>query len=385
MFDVEARVPTLSTYVRAPRPVIALAKARFGVRLSLVTGLDSARREPHQPTRHRRTVVTRWLTALAFAVLVSAACSNPKCGEGFKKIATVCVPVDAGSHAEGGAPEGAHEDDDDDARDSGALDGIRGWGADAMFEDVHTEPLADSGSAVALAQDGSFVAEGPTGSNDAGNGSNDDAGSALLDSSTACSPQSWYCDNDGDGFAANAIGRQESCPMPPPSISCKTWTRTAPIGMDSQDCDDTTALRFPGAGFGLATSSSGDLNCDGVTETRLEFVASPFRQYSSMTPLNICMHFVDEVLGGTAGGECGCWFSTALGSGFIGFMDGMPQFAELDAGSRSSPYAGGAYFANTFPCAEEEGDVIFLSHAVPFEGKCETAESGGIVAHQLCR
>lgn len=190
--------------------------------------------------------------------------------------------------------------------------------------------------------------------------------------------QTWYCDDDGDGFAANATGKIESCEKPSASASCKGWTTTAPSGANAQDCDDKTALRFPGAAFGLAAGSNGDLNCDGQTETRLEFIASRVpNYYSSTTRFNICEHSAEDVLGGTAGGECDCWFSTAIGGGFVGYVNGM-------AVSDGSGKGGGPYFMRTFPCSEQPGDAIFVLRAVMVGAACEQ-DSVNVALRQLCR
>jgi hypothetical protein len=303
-------------------------------------------------------------------------CVGPHCPKGYDQIDDTCYrkkdagAVDAGNE-EGGISHGdANEAGDDimrvteedaDAGDEGADAARKGADAGHEGEDASVTPLGDAATPCIPSAE---VCDGK-----------DNDCDGRIDEET----QTWYCDADGDGFAANAAGKIDSCEKPPASASCSGWTTTAPSGVNAQDCDDKTALRFPGAGFGLAAGSNGDLNCDGQTETRLEFVASrtsaPF--YSSTSTFNICQVLVDELLGSSDAGKCDCWFSTAIGGGFVGFTNGSPV-------SDGSGWPPAPWFMQTFPCSERLGDVIFLSHAGMIGTECQE-DRPGVVARQLCR
>jgi hypothetical protein len=301
-------------------------------------------------------------------------CIDPHCPKGYDQIDDTCY-----RRKDAGALDAGDEKGDTSHSD-----------ADESGDDIEPETEADADAGDEGADVGTERADAGREGKDAAVTTSGDAALACIPSAEVCDgkdndcdgrideeTQTWYCDADGDGFAANADGKMDSCEKPSASPSCSGWTTTLPSGPNAQDCDDKTALRFPGAGFGLAVGASGDLNCDGQTETRLEFVASTTPgYYSSTTPFNICQHSVDEVAGGDAG-ECDCWFSTAIGKGFLGFVNG----GAVSDGSGS----GGPYFMRTFPCSEELGDVIFLGRVTTLGGMCMQDPGGGAAVRQLCR
>jgi hypothetical protein len=128
---------------------------------------------------------------------------------------------------------------------------------------------------------------------------------------------------------------------------------------------------------------NGDLNCDGETEARLEFVgeAGPIDFYSSTTRFNICGYPQEEVLGSGDSSRCDCWLPYALVKDFVRFdTDGLGViFSRSGDCCAVVPYS-----MQTFPCSEQMGDVILLRHALMVDGQC-TLKQDGVAVRQLCR
>ena len=294
----------------------------------------------------------------------------------------------------------AGDDDDDEGGDGGtsAKTDANAAAVDAtMKQPMPSGPAAKTDAGAGPADDGAMgTDDAHTVAPDAGTVAQD-TGAVASDTADACIPSAevcdgqdndcdgqadeeaptWYCDADGDGFAASATSKITSCDRPQTG-SRDGWTTTAPMGPEAQDCDDTTGLRFPGPGFGL-TAGNGDLNCDGQIETKLELIESSIPgYYSSTTPFNVCEHSADDLIGGDTR-ECDYWYSTAIGKGFSGFKDGGAQFS-----GTGSSVGRGPYFMSTFPCAEERADAIFLYRIRTFGSACEQ-DQGLVAVRQLCR
>jgi hypothetical protein len=352
---------------------------------------------------------TRSMAAVVMLCGSVIGCGEPQCPSGYDKKGTTCYrrPKDAGAPGSGEATSDASHGDAERAGDGlepdteTDTDTASAGGANRAEGGIERDVTHDAGPQMADASDQRPDAGSP--GTDAGDQRADagqqqqDAGAPVSgDAAPSCTPSvevcdgrdndcdgrideetpTWYCDADGDGFAANATGKMDSCEKPPANAACRDWTTTEPSGANARDCDDKSALRFPGAGFGLATSSSGDLNCDDQTEIRLEFVATNVLgdYYSSTTPLNICEGTLADV--GTAGAECNCWFATAVGTDFVGYANGGAVF---DGSGGSVPY-----FMRTFPCSKQRGDVMFLQRAARIGGECQL-EDGNVAVRQLCR
>jgi hypothetical protein len=339
-----------------------------------------------------RTSIPAVASFMLGSLLILGGCSEPECPDGFFKVGKICKRIDAGADEDRAAAStvDGSANNDNDAVGTGHDAGSNADAA-SQTDDVPSSQQAQdaAGTASVQASDAGVVTIAPTA--DAGISPGPDASKACVPSDEVCDgvdndcdgrvdedKRSWYCDADGDGFAANASGKTDSCEKPPASATCGSWTTKAPSEAGAQDCDDKSALRFPGAGFGLSAGPSGDLNCNGMTETKLEFVESSVPgYYSDTTPLNICMHAVGDLFGGTAAGECDCWYSSAIGKGFVGLVNGSATFSGTNAGTIP-------YFMRTFSCAEDSGEVIMLWHAGKFGAECMQGEVM-VVARQLCR
>ena len=88
----------------------------------------------------------------------------------------------------------------------------------------------------------------------------------------------WYPDCDGDGYAASAASTTASCNRPTlaatgcPDLSISQWTTNAPIDLQSTDCNDSSAVAYPGQSNyqpdPIQGTSDFDYNCDGLEEQR---------------------------------------------------------------------------------------------------------------------
>jgi hypothetical protein len=359
------------------------------------------------------------MRSMAAAVVLCGSvigCGEPQCPSGYEKKGTTCYrrPKDAGAPGASIDLRDASSSDTERAGDElepdteTDTDTASAGGANRAEGGSERDVSPDAGPQMADAGDQRPDA-GPPGT-DAGDQRTDagqqgqDAGAPVSgDAASSCTPSAevcdgrdndcdghidedmptWYCDDDGDGFAPSVTGKMDSCNKPPANAACRDWTTTAPSGANAQDCDDKTALRFPGAGFGLASGSNGDLNCDGQTEGRLEFVgeAGPIDFYSGATRFNICGRPEEGVLGSSDSSRCDCWLPYALVKDFVRFdTDGFGVIF-----SRSGDCCAVVpYYMQTFPCSEHMGDVILLRHALMFNGQC-TAKQDGVAVRQLCR
>lgn len=178
--------------------------------------------------------------------------------------------------------------------------------------------------------------------------------------------QPWYRDCDGDGFAADASGAVDTCGRPATAPGCQSWTQVSPAGAAAnRDCDDANPLRYPGASYGVTNGGSGDLNCDGVTETHLEFVTSTI--VTGQETYKLCS--TTEV----SQGRCsGCYTSSIIALGFQGFplqgAGNVPFFS----------YTNGAP-----PCARMKDEVLLIH---PMHSDCQGyVESPTIAARNVCR
>jgi hypothetical protein len=176
----------------------------------------------------------------------------------------------------------------------------------------------------------------------------------------------WYRDCDGDGYAASATGSVEACAEPARASGCTGWTKRSPSASSAQDCDDADAKRHPGATFGtIVAGRTGDLNCDGRTETRLEFVESDDRRESSAKNYRLC--------GDGGQTDCtGCYSSTAIHVGYRG----------IGQEPTDSKFPFISYFEGTPPCADGPATVLFV---YPMTYECGIVEQPTIILRNLCR
>ena len=182
----------------------------------------------------------------------------------------------------------------------------------------------------------------------------------------------WWPDCDDDGFAASAAKQVGTCTKPAATSACPSWTATAPHGQSNVDCDDASALRYPGASFGLSDGTNSDLNCDGTIQFRYDFVASDNNTFNSTTPLNVC----------TTNTQCGCLAPLAS---YTGYKDINSSTGRVDADTTNVLYD---IEKAPPPCALASTDVISLVIVGP-EADCRmhASSAGGIslVARKVCK
>lgn len=134
----------------------------------------------------------------------------------------------------------------------------------------------------------------------------------------ACTSTAWYCDADGDGFAPAGATNMESC-LKPTDASCAHWIAQPPTQSSTQDCDDADPTRNPAATFGYSgKKATGDLNCDGQIEQRIDFVYSSSSSLTAGTTIRFCkfkpQSECDQCL---ADNECDCVVPAGVYQGYV--------------------------------------------------------------------
>jgi hypothetical protein len=192
--------------------------------------------------------------------------------------------------------------------------------------------------------------------------------STTICTAVGSTPTHWYRDCDGDGFASDASGSVSNCGVPPLAEPCKSWTDRMPVAAD-QDCDDSTPLRYPGAGFGLSTTSSSDRNCDGKVEAQYEFVDANNVYFTATSLPPVC----------TTNTECGCLAPFAF---FNGYRSLDHATGNVDATYSATVYD---YVAVPPPCAALTSDVVGTA-PLPAGPDCRSGFAGtNVVLRKLCR